>query len=160
MVKPSALQKLLGVILDQEMRFKEHATHALAKGTDWVMQFCRLSKPSAGMPARFARQLFNGIAVPKMLYAADIFCTPIYKAWGTKQMKGLVGFATKMARVQRLAALHVTGAMHTTATDMLNTHADLIPFQLLLNKSCHQATVRLASLPASHPLHPHIRRAA
>jgi len=39
----------------------------------------------------------------------------------------------------------------------LNAHADLLPF-LLMNKVCHRAAVRLASLPESHPLHSHVRR--
>jgi hypothetical protein len=159
-ITPSPSHKCLGVILDQELHFREHAAYTLAKGTDWVMKFHRLSKPSSGMPAKFARWLFNGIAVPRMLYAADIVCTPILKQPGSKQTSGSVGFTTKMAQIQRMATLHATGAMCMTATDVLDTHADILPFQLLLNKVCHRAAICLATLPGPHPLNTHVHRAA
>ena len=41
--------KFLGVILDEELRFKEHAAYALGKGTKWMGQVKRLSKMARGM---------------------------------------------------------------------------------------------------------------
>jgi len=38
--------KFLGVILDQELRWKEHVNYALQKGTKWVTQYHRLARPS------------------------------------------------------------------------------------------------------------------
>ncbi|KAH9923414.1 uncharacterized protein BXZ73DRAFT_51025, partial [Epithele typhae] len=32
------------------------------------------------------------------------------------------------------------------------------PFRLLVDKFCHRSTVRLCTLPKSHPLHPHVAR--
>jgi hypothetical protein len=69
--------KYLGVILDQELRFKEQAAYTISKGSKWAMQARRLSRPSSGMPHTYARQLWNAVAVPKMLYAADVWCNPI-----------------------------------------------------------------------------------
>lgn len=45
-----------------------------------------------------------------------------------------VGRISKLGRIQRMAALHVTGAMHTTVTGMPDVHADLLPFPPLVNK--------------------------
>ena len=50
--------------------------------------------------------------------------------------------------------------MCTTATDIMTAHADVLPFSLIIDKLCHRATVRLCTLPASHPLAPHVKRAA
>lgn len=52
-----------------------------------------------------------------------------------------------------MAALHITGGMRTSPTDLLNAHADLLPMDLLINKWCHREALRLASLPQSHPIH-------
>lgn len=38
-VKPSACTKFLGVLVDNKLRFKQHAEYALAKGTKWLQQF-------------------------------------------------------------------------------------------------------------------------
>jgi hypothetical protein len=101
------------------------------------------------------RHFYLAVAVPRMLYAADVFLIPPQKSkCGTK------GIVAQLARVQCCAALHTTGAMRTTPTDLLDAHADLLPFELLVDKKCHAAALRLATLPASHPLHYHISEAA
>lgn len=38
-----------------------------------------------------------------------------------------------------------------------DTHANLLPTPILLQKTCHQAAIRLATLPQRHPLHPHLK---
>ncbi|KAG1855276.1 hypothetical protein F4604DRAFT_1932335 [Suillus subluteus] len=53
----------------------------------------------------------------------------------------------------------ITGAMRTTATDILETYANLLPTPLLLQNTCRRATVRLATHPKSHPLYKSLRRA-
>ena len=111
------------------------------------------------MPPRFARQLYKAIAVPRMLYAADIFQTLVTRSPGAERSKGSVGLISKLARVQRMAAIHITGAMHSTATDILDAHADLLPFTLLVNQICQRAALRLSTLPDTHPLYKHVKKA-
>jgi ribonuclease HI len=66
----------------------------------------------------------------------------------------------KLARIQRQAAIAITGAMHTTASDTLDAHANLHPFPLLVAKIVHRAAVRLACLPEDHPLAEKVLRSA
>lgn len=54
----------------------------------------------------------------------------------------------------------ISGAMRTTATDVLEAHCDMLPFALLVDKLCHRAALRLCTLPKSHPLAKHVRSAA
>lgn len=111
------------------------------------------------MPPRFAWLLYKGIAIPRMLYAAEIFLTPVTNNAGRRRVSGSVGPMAKLARVQRTAALNITGALRTTATDMIDTHADLLPFHILVNQICQRSALRLATLPDTHPLYKHVRRA-
>jgi hypothetical protein len=69
------------------------------------------------------------------------------------------GFTSKMARVQRMAAILIVGGMHTTATDVLDVHANLLPFQQLLRKACCHMTLGMSSLPTTHPLYAELRKA-
>ncbi|KAG2751296.1 hypothetical protein P692DRAFT_20643713, partial [Suillus brevipes Sb2] len=96
-----------------------------------------------------------------MLYAADIWCSGLVsKGRGKKNAgRGARGFASKMARVQRMATTMITGGMRTTTTDLLDAHANILPFQQLLHKVCHRATLRMITMPKSHPLHKGIHTA-
>jgi hypothetical protein len=154
-IKATKCHKFLRMLIDQELRFKEHAAYAVQKGTKWISQFGRIARPSKGLSAQHMRRFYLTVAAPRMLYAADVFLILPRKAkCGTK------GIVTQLARVQRRATIHITGTMRSTPTDLLNIHADLLPFELLVDKKCHAAALRLATLPASHPLYRHIIEAA
>ena len=118
----------------------------------WTLAFRRLAHTSTGIKPRLMRQMYLAVAVPKMSYATDIWYTPIYKCEGRARCSGLVGFTRRLITLQRLAATAITGALHSMATDTLDLHANLLMVDLLLHKICHRAAVRLAMLPASHPL--------
>jgi len=45
-------------------------------------------------------------------------------------------------------------------TDFLNTHADLLPFHLLVEKLVHRAAARLVTLPMGHSIAMHIKARA
>ena len=72
-IEPTTSHKFSGVIMDQELCFKEHVNYALEKGNKFVGQYQRLTKPSKGTTANHMRQYYNTVAVPRMLYAADVF---------------------------------------------------------------------------------------
>ena len=153
--------RFLGVIIDNKMNWKGQCAAALAKGQDWLIQFGRLAQTSRGINVRYIQQLYLSIAVPCMLYAADIFLTPQQNVGKrTKDGQAKQAIVNKLALVQRQAALMITGAMKTTATDIVEVMANLIPFNLLVNKYRQQAAICLATLPATHPLHKPVRNAA
>ncbi|KAG2029192.1 hypothetical protein BDR03DRAFT_881567, partial [Suillus americanus] len=151
-IQPSRSHKFLGIIIDEELRFKEHAAYALAKGTKYTMTCQRMIRATKGMRGRWMRKLYEGVVIPKMLYAADVWCTDlISKGRGKEGGRGARGFVLKMARVHRMAAILITG--RSTASDLLDVHANILPFQQILRNHCHRATLRLTTLHASHPLH-------
>ena len=63
-IKPSKSHKFLGMVIDQELNFKEHAAMALAKGMKWVSQFRHLARPSKGVSAKFMCQFYTSVAIP------------------------------------------------------------------------------------------------
>lgn len=54
----------------------------------------------------------------------------------------------------------ITGTMRTTATDIVEVIANLLPFCLLVDKHRHWAAVWLTTLPVIHPLHKPVINAA
>jgi len=157
---PAKSHKFLGLIMDQELCFKEQAAHALAKGTRWVTQLRRTAKIAKGMRGEFMRAMLYGVAIPSMLYAADVWCVPPVRRANGRQTRGTKGFIGRMERVQRQAALQITGALRTTPTDLLLAHVDIAPLEFHIRKICHSAALRIATLPQTNPIGKAARRAA
>jgi len=124
-----SMHNFLGVLLDKELRWKDHVNYALQKGTKWVTKYCRLANPSHRVLAKYMRQYYISVAMPRMLYAADLFLIP-----KSTHSKGTKGFVSKLARVKRQVTLHITGSMKSTPTYILDTCADLLLFHLLVEK--------------------------
>lgn len=99
------------------------------------------------------RRLYLGVAIPKMTYTASVWYTPSFRIENVAHRSGNVGFTKALGRVQRVVALAITGAMKTTATDIAELHANLLPIDLILEKECQAVWLRIATLPQNHPIH-------
>jgi len=105
--------------------------------------------------AKFMQWFFISVTIPKMLYVTDLFLIP-----GLRTSKGTKGFISKLAKIQRQATLHITGALRSAPTDAIDACTDMLPFNLLVESLMHRAATRLATLPQSHPLAKHVDQAA
>jgi ribonuclease HI len=151
--KSAETVKFLRLIVDNKLNWKGQCATALAKGQDWLIKFGRLARASKGVTAKYIQQLYLSIAVPRMLYGADLFLTPQKNL--TKKVstyRSTQAIVNKLAAVQRRAAIMITGALATTAADILDTLANLLPFRLLVDQHRHRTAIRLATLPSKHPL--------
>ena len=54
-IKPSNEAKYLGVIFDQELRFKSHLQHVVKKGTNAAMALSSIAKSTWGAPYTYVR---------------------------------------------------------------------------------------------------------
>ncbi|KAM4061805.1 endonuclease-reverse transcriptase domain-containing protein [Hirsutella rhossiliensis] len=63
---PQENAKVLGVVMDAKLRYKEHMARAASKGLETAMQLKRLR----GLSPRVARQLFTAAVAPAMDYAS------------------------------------------------------------------------------------------
>jgi hypothetical protein len=92
-INPTVMHKFLGVILDQALRWQPHIAYAIAKGTAYVLQLRRLSTTSTGIPISLMRQLYLSVALPKMLYAVDLWFHPMYTGRSDTPQRGSIGVA-------------------------------------------------------------------
>ena len=159
-IEPTQSAKYLGIVLDQGLKWTQQLANVQGKGSKWAAQIRRLTRPTWGLTPTGARKLFVGVALPRILYGIDVWCTPIHGRNAKGCRKGSVGFIKKLASVQRAGALAVTGGFRTSPTDTLDAHAALLPIDLKIEKACHDAITRIATLPQEHPMHKVIRRSA
>jgi ribonuclease HI len=152
--------KYLGVLLDEGLQWKAQAQKATANATSWILQFRRLTKPSTGVSAKLMRQLYIAVAIPKMTYGVEVWYSPPIKPTGAARNAGSVGALRGLQKAHRMATLAINGALRTTPLDLLDAHAGTLPIELTLLKTCHRATIRLCTVPQTHPLHQVVRSAA
>ena len=152
--------KYLGIYVDNQLRWTTHLQKATEKATNWALNFRRLTRPSTGVSSKLMRQLYIATVIPKMTYGLDVWYTPPTKPLGYRQNIGSVAALRQMTKIQRIATLAITGGIKSTPTDLLDAHAGVLPIELGLQKICHRATVRMATLPNSHPLYRLFRKAA
>src|SRR6266851_2058934 len=102
---------------------------------------------------KYTRLLYTCIALPRILYVADIWCVVVCRERTEKSTMGLAKTTSQMVSIQRVGALAITGGLRTSPTDALNVHAHLLLVSMLVNKWCHGALMRMAALPEEHPLY-------
>ena len=159
-IEPTASAKYLGIILDQHLNWGPQLAQVRGKGSKWASQIRRLARPSWGLTPKAAKKLYVGVALPRILYGIDIWCTPLHGRNARGGRKGSVNFVKKLATVQRAGTLAITGGFRTSPTDSLDAHAGMLPIELRIEKACHNAISRIATLPHEHPLHALAKRSA
>src|SRR5882724_5961881 len=100
------LQVLWGCSWIRSSAGKTPSTMPCRKG--WVMQYCRVVKPSRGVSAKYMRWFYITVAVPRMLHATDLFLIP-----ESTNSKGMKGYIAKLGKIQRKASLHIMGEMRS-----------------------------------------------
>ena len=143
-IKPAEVHKFVGIIFDQELRWKMQADRVIAKATKWVLASHCLARPAASISPRQMHQLYQAVAVPSFTYAADVWFTSICRDSGDERFRGSIGTVCQLATVQCMATVAVMAALCTSASDIMEAHANLMLIELLLNKVCHWAALWLA----------------
>jgi len=159
-INPTPTHKFLGVILDQELRWREHMAYAIAKGARYAMLLHRLTRTSQGVPTKLTRQLYQTVVIPRTLYAASVWLRPTYNLEFNTPLRGSTGTAKRIAQRQRTALLAITGAMRSSPSDSLEIHANLLPGPLLIQRTLYNSLIRISSLPSHHLLNPIVTRIA
>ncbi len=136
-IKPVKSVKILGVVMDKALRFKEHIARAAAKGLNAAMCLKRLRMASP----RMARQLFVTTVAPVIDYASSVWS----HACGAKEAKWI-------DRAQRVGAQAVTGGLRTVATAVAEAEAGVQSFRDRHAEAATKFWIRMRTLPRTHPL--------
>jgi ribonuclease HI len=137
MVKPKESVKILRVVMDCELRYKQHIARTAAKGLTAALALKRLKMLSP----RTARQLFIATVTPVMDYAANVWM----HACGEKALSWL-------NRAQKIGALAITGAFRTVATAVAEAEASILPIRERHAQGAVRLWINIHTLPKTHPL--------
>jgi hypothetical protein len=136
-VTPKDTAKILGVVMDSELRYRQHMANAATKGLTAAMALRRLRMISPST----ARQLFEATVVPAMDYASSVW----EHACGGETMRA-------MNRVQRIGAQAIIGAFCTVATAIGEAEASIRTIRRRHSERAIKLWVSLGTLPKTNPL--------
>jgi hypothetical protein len=151
-IQPSESTKYLGIIVNRNLTWKAQQSYVVEKGTKWAVQIRRLTQPSWGITPKYTKCLFISVALPRVLYAVDVWCSPSNSTWKGPFVVGSVKTSNQITSVQRAGTLAIMGGLRTSPMNTLDACAFLLPVPLLMVKWCQRAYIRMAMLPPEHPL--------
>ncbi|KAM5344536.1 hypothetical protein ACJ41O_013071 [Fusarium nematophilum] len=137
MVRPKDQVKILGVVMDSQLRYKQHIAMAATKGLEAAMALRRLK----GLSPSVARHLFVAMVAPVIDYASNVWVHACHEV-----------SVRAVNRVQRLGAQAIVGTFHTVATAVAEAEADIPPVRERFAKRATKLWIDLQTLPDSNPL--------
>ena len=137
-ITPSIIAKLLGVIYDHELRWKEHVQQAVTRATkvNIALGGLRQLRPEQ------MRQLYQACVTPVVDYASTVWHNPLQDKTHLRQLR----------TVQRTALIRVLSAFQTVATSTLDFEGHVLPTHLRLRHRAQSTITRLHALPRKHPI--------
>ncbi|KAE8552234.1 hypothetical protein EYB25_006128 [Talaromyces marneffei] len=136
-VKPKDSAKILGVVMDSQLRFEKHIANTATKGLAAAMALRRLKM----VTPQTARQLFKATVAPVADYASNVWMHAC-RVKGTRYLN----------RMQKHGAIAVTGSFRTVATAVAEAEADIQPFYIRHAEKVTKLWVDIQTLPKSNPL--------
>ncbi|KAF5322573.1 hypothetical protein D9619_001116 [Psilocybe cf. subviscida] len=149
---PTLSAQIKRVTMDPDLNWKAQETAAVSKAHKWVTLFKRLARTTGGLNGTLMRQLYRSVGLPKLTYAADLWYEPPHIKPNNKKRSGSVRVLGQLQRIQRMAAIAITGALKSTAGDVLDIHANLIPIEIYMESLRRRAYIRICTLPTNHIL--------
>lgn len=136
-VQPKERVKILGVIMDAKLKYREHMARAASKGLEAVIELRRLK----GLSPATARQLFTATVTPVVDYASNVWMHECrYKS------------AIPINRVQKIGAQAIVGTFMTVATSVAEAEATIPTVEDRLWRRVIKLWTDIHALPDTNPL--------
>lgn len=136
-MEPKEHVKILGVLMDARLKYKEHIARAASKGLEAAMELRRLR----GLSPATARQLFTSTVAPVVDYASSV--------WMHACKDKAIG---PINRVQRVGAQAIVGTFLTVATSVAEAEAHIASVQHRFWRRAVKLWTDLHTLPETNPL--------
>ena len=129
--------KILGVVMDQQLRYHVHAGRMAKRGLRAVHALRRLR----GLQPRVTRQLYTSMVAPVVDYASAV--------WSTFASSKMV---TVAEQVQRLGATAVVAGFKTVSLIVAEAEATLMPVRNRWTDQTRRFWMDIHTLSTTHPL--------
>ncbi|KAF4336646.1 reverse transcriptase [Fusarium beomiforme] len=136
-VSPKDQVKVLGVVMDSRLHYKQHMARAATRGLEAAMELKRLK----GMAPSTTRQLFTAMVAPVVDYASNVWMHACKTA-----------SAYAIHRVQRIGAQAVIGSFTSVATGVAEAEAHIATIHERFWRRASKLWVEIHTLPRTNPV--------
>ncbi|KAF6525889.1 hypothetical protein HZS61_011684 [Fusarium oxysporum f. sp. conglutinans] len=136
-VFPKDQVKILGVVMDSRLHYKQHIARAATKGLEAAMELKRLK----GMTPSTMRQRLTAMVAPVVDYAPNVWM---------HACKTVATYAIQ--RVQRIGAQAIIGSFTSVATGVAEAEAHIATIQERFWRRASKLWVDIHTLPRTNPV--------
>ncbi|CAI6359252.1 unnamed protein product [Macrosiphum euphorbiae] len=135
-IESTSSVKNLGVILDPRQSYADHIFELAGKSKDLYKRLRGMSSANWGMSRRTARIIYEGVFLPRITYAAEVW-------WeGVKLEK----CKKKLGSMQRDPLIAITSAYRTASTNCLAAVAGELPLDLKIIEYVFKRQAKLGAI--------------
>ncbi|KAJ5562064.1 hypothetical protein N7461_000825 [Penicillium sp. DV-2018c] len=143
-LQPSDNARYLGVWLDERLSFSTHRKKMLAKGASSLEALRGISGSTWGTSLAAMRKVYQAVIIPQMLWGVSAWYCPAARAMPRGDLERLTN---ELAKIQKRAAILISGAFRGTAGAALDTELYLLPIKLRLQQTVEEAAIRILTGP-------------
>lgn len=125
--------KYLGVILDNKLNWNLHLDQIISKATNALWISKKTFGNKWGLKPKMIHWIYTAIVRPRITYASLVW-------WPKTKVKYA---QKKLEKLQRLAAISITGAMRSTPSKALDAILNLLPLHLFVQLEAEKSALRL-----------------
>ncbi|OHE90236.1 zinc knuckle [Colletotrichum orchidophilum] len=123
-IKPKPTCKYLGLTMDTALRWKPHVDEIERKVSKTIAAISSLGSSTWGVRTKEMRTIYQGVAIPQMMYACSAWSNA---SWGAKGYTDRT--LNRMRRLQARAARAMCGALRATSFPALDVEMHLLPIE-------------------------------
>jgi ribonuclease HI len=145
-LKPKQAVKYLGVWMDRELTFEEHRKQAISRVNGSLEALKGIAGSTWGTSLIGLRKVYQACVIPQMLYGSAIWYNPYDPSIRAPAKKAIV---RQFAKIQKRAAIIISGAFRATAAEALDIELYLLPMKMQLEARAEETALRIVTGPAT-----------
>ncbi|KAG0155486.1 hypothetical protein PDIDSM_1063 [Penicillium digitatum] len=141
---PTSTAKYLGVWLDKYLDFSTHRRKIPAKGASSLEALRGISGSTWGSSLVAMRRVYQAVIIPQMLWGLSAWYCPAARSMPRGDLDKLTN---ELIKIQKRAAILISGAFRGTAGAALDTELYLLPIKLRLQQTVEETAIRILTGP-------------
>ncbi|KAJ5128188.1 hypothetical protein N7448_008967 [Penicillium atrosanguineum] len=139
-ITPSSYAIYLGVWLDKYLNFSTHRDKVIAKANSSLEAFRGITGSTWGTSLSAMRQIYRAVVIPQLFWGVAAWWSPASRNIPAAEQSRMVrGFT----RIQKRAALMISGAFKSTSAAALDIELFLTPINLLMQQTIEETAIRI-----------------
>ncbi|GFF61803.1 probable RNA-directed DNA polymerase from transposon X-element [Aspergillus udagawae] len=141
-IQPTESARYLGIWLDKTLSFNTHRTKIINRANSSLEALRSITGSTWGASLMAMRKIYRAVVVPQLLYGVTAWFNP-RQILAVDQNK----IINEVSKIQKRAAVLISGAFQGTAAAALNMELHLLPVRLQIQQVIEETAIRIQTGP-------------